>query len=83
MDLNDTYKHLKTLNLTTNQRHFSMIFLSKSPSYLSMLNTTKRQPSCNTLIHLSKCLSDIANQNHPMAMRLDDLSIQVLMEALK
>lgn len=83
MDLNDTYKNLKTLNLTTSQRHFSMAFLSKSPSYLSMLNTTKRQPSCNTLVHLSKCLLKIADQNHPMAIHLNELSHRVLLEALK
>ena len=82
MNINDTYNHLKTLNLTTSQRHFSLHFLSKSASYLSMLNATSRQPSCNTLIHLAKRLSDIADNDHPLAQHLLDLSSEVLKEAL-
>ena len=84
MDINDTYNHLKTLNLTKSQRHFSMVFLSKNPSYLSMLNATERQPSTNTLIHLSQHLSAIAaDADHPQAQHLSSLSREVLAEALK
>jgi len=83
MDINDTYNHLKTLNLTKSQRQFSMVFLSKNPSYLSMLNATKRQPSTNTLIHLSQHLSGIAaDGDKTLAGQLSSLSREVLEEAL-
>lgn len=84
MDINDTYNHLKTLNLTKSQRHFSMVFLSKNPSYLSMLIATDRQPSTNTLIRLSQHLSAIATDaDKPQAHYLSNLSREVLEEALK
>ena len=47
--------------------------ISKSASYLSMLNTTDRKPSTNTLIHLSQYLSKIAtDSDHPQAECLSD-----------
>ena len=84
MDINETYNQLKTLQLTTSQRHFSEHFLSRSPSHLSVLNATNRQPSLNTLIHLSKRLSDAAAAaKTPMAQWLSTLSDDVLNAVLK
>lgn len=83
MDLNETYNQLKTLNLTTSQRHFSTEFLSKSPSYLSMIIATKRQPSLTALIRLSKHLSAIADdKNRPLAEHLYGMSREVLNEVI-
>lgn len=84
MDINDTYDQLKTLQLTTSQRHFSEHFLSRSPSHLSMLNATKRRPSLNTLIRLSHRLSEVAaSAKNPTAEWLTSLSEDVLSAALK
>ena len=83
MDITAIYNHLKTLNLAKSQRHFSMVFLSKNPSYLSMLNATERQPSTNALIHLSQHLSIIAETSAPpLAQHISSLSEQALKEAL-
>jgi len=83
MNIKDTYNDLKGLQQTKSQRHFSMVFLSKSPSYLSMLTATGRQPSTNTLIHLSQYISAIAAESPaPLAQHLSSLSKQVLEEAL-
>lgn len=84
MNINDTYNQLKTLQLTTSQRHFSQTFLSKSASYLSMLNATDRQPSRDTLIRLSQRLSEVAaTADNPVAEWLVSLSGDVRNEALK
>lgn len=84
MNITNTYNHLKTLSLTTSQRHFSIEFLSMSPSYLSMICATERQPSTNTLVRLSKHLSTIAkNVDDQLAEHLFGMSREVLDEALK